>query len=1319
MTAIMIEQTDDATSEEGATTIIGDDDSEATLHSFMLETEASQQFTATDYEAPFVINDNSNILGLLRDASSKFESFHSESSEEDSKCTTNYLALEFGEPQETSEASSHRESSEKESKCATNYLALEFEEPQQTPRARSIIPIIIDDSSLEGGFVDSDSNKEDSEFNASDLLVGIGVAEQSVDADVEEPVALDCKVDDAGSARGSLSGKGATDTSNQEEIGDMARSTTKADDPKQDLDTDHELSLADLFPRKDIGSFDDITQEDSLLTTHSSVHNDMLDERFHMMFDDGDSEIITQPSLDEVSISSIAIDQDEGKESNQSLVRSSPSKNVRDSRFKKSKAMLYQPRQLPNSFGLVYGHGTSPAYLNGVSLGMNADPSRDPPQSDVVNNSNPDPVAARDLMIETGTPSIDLNEGAMHASFNHHSRLSNGSIQAPMTSLDLIYGDGASSSYFGVDPLATNLEQRRNASVSAGSLDSIYLDDASSAYFGGGSLGGANLEEQRNPSVSARSRQQNTRFSRMKNKKPIELKALRIEAFFYNRGMEIAMGVLYLALNYVMAAHGAYQFTEAGGFTTDNDLLRITLPIARAGGRLVTFNCAVLLLTSCKCLWTLIRTHVAPVIPIAFPFDDVMPKYHRYVALTVIVAGCIIHTLPQILNYSTRAIESIETDQPWTFWTFGNGFATKQLYVTGMLLTVIFATFFFTTLKAFRKTAAGFRWFWFFHVGGIATAYPLLVLHGTCRGHPVFFYFAMLPLVLYLFDISMRRSNISTTEIVRWTVHEDQGQQITELVVRRPLAFTYTPGQYVELRFRPISEREWHPFTIASAPNERCHGNQEMTFYIKNLGRWTGALFDCASAFDLSKTKKRPEIDVRGPHGSPAMNYFEYKHILVIGSGVGVAPLLSIWKYLVARGQAIADIKRRKFRSPFTERPHHGRERPRTSFQSEDTFGISIQSGGTFGLESNDDDIEFREALDIASAKNRSTFRDRCMLLQPILDSMTVCLSLFALFVFGETITIVLRMYGYIMVANSLGLLSSVVALLVYGITITVSMIARGCSKYPRCFKCWLECGILFIDATAIWFSIQSRKNTLDEEDEDSRKNTRIYLSIFGYVVFLHALRIFHMFYVTLKPSTKDRMKNSNTLTTSSEVWSGKEEICSVQGILINRKYSSMRFAAKGLLPPILQDDGLSDLFTMQFYGTREDETNTTGGGEDHTDEQSRMSEMMMGSSDDGTQHHHHRRHHHQGMVNSSPTLDGVFCAGRPDWNNVFLQAINRAHRTNREGDSVGVFFCGSPAIAKDLQVEAKRITAQHQFVTKRRHGRACKCKLIVHTENF
>merc|ERR1712150_87315 len=77
------------------------------------------------------------------------------------------------------------------------------------------------------------------------------------------------------------------------------------------------------------------------------------------------------------------------------------------------------------------------------------------------------------------------------------------------------------------------------------------------------------------------------------------------------------------------------------------------------------------------------------------------------------------------------------------------------------------------------------------------------------------------------------------------------------------------------------------------------------------------------------------------------------------------------------------------------------------------------------------------------------------------------------------------------------------------------------------------------------------------------------------------------------------------------------------------------------------------------------------------------------------------------------------FHPGRPNWNKIFCKVIAKAHHRNPKGEAVGVFFCGSPAIAKDLQIAAKEVTAQHQFAVKHIDGKPCKCKLIVHSENF
>jgi hypothetical protein len=107
------------------------------------------------------------------------------------------------------------------------------------------------------------------------------------------------------------------------------------------------------------------------------------------------------------------------------------------------------------------------------------------------------------------------------------------------------------------------------------------------------------------------------------------MKAQRIEAFFYSSGMTFILGWLFLAIYVIAAAHGAYQYTPMGGFKKtimcyvshyqlhelEGDLLR----------SIVLFY-----------FWTWFQANVTSKIPTRISVDDIMPKYHRYVALTII-----------------------------------------------------------------------------------------------------------------------------------------------------------------------------------------------------------------------------------------------------------------------------------------------------------------------------------------------------------------------------------------------------------------------------------------------------------------------------------------------------------------------------------------------------------------------------------------------------------------------------------------------------------------------------------------------------------
>jgi hypothetical protein len=61
---------------------------------------------------------------------------------------------------------------------------------------------------------------------------------------------------------------------------------------------------------------------------------------------------------------------------------------------------------------------------------------------------------------------------------------------------------------------------------------------------------------------------------------------------------------------------------------------------------------------------------------------------------------------------------------------------------------------------------------------------------------------------------------------------------VTSLIIERPAGFDFSAGDWVFIKVPAVSKREWHPFTISSAPEE--HGT--FTLHIRGVGNWTKSL---------------------------------------------------------------------------------------------------------------------------------------------------------------------------------------------------------------------------------------------------------------------------------------------------------------------------------------------------------------------------------------------------------------------------------------------------------------------------------------------
>jgi len=121
-----------------------------------------------------------------------------------------------------------------------------------------------------------------------------------------------------------------------------------------------------------------------------------------------------------------------------------------------------------------------------------------------------------------------------------------------------------------------------------------------------------------------------------------------------------------------------------------------------------------------------------------------------------------------------------------------------------------------------------------------------------------------------------------------------KGSKLIILNVKRPALFEFNSGQYAYLRINAINN-EWHPYSIASRPDSLT-----LQFYIEvHEGKtWTKQLWNLF--YDEATLKRNDaeslKIEVMGPYGSSLSRGQKYSHILAIGAGTGVVPILSMYK---------------------------------------------------------------------------------------------------------------------------------------------------------------------------------------------------------------------------------------------------------------------------------------------------------------------------------------------------------------------------------------------------------------------------------------
>jgi predicted ferric reductase len=121
--------------------------------------------------------------------------------------------------------------------------------------------------------------------------------------------------------------------------------------------------------------------------------------------------------------------------------------------------------------------------------------------------------------------------------------------------------------------------------------------------------------------------------------------------------------------------------------------------------------------------------------------------------------------------------------------------------------------------------------------------------------------------------------------------------RVTKLRFAPPKGWKHRAGDYLFINIPAIARFEWHPFTISSAPEREG----ELTLHVRSLGNWTRALAKLAGTRERGEDPQPLLGRVDGPYGTPSVDIFAARHVVLIGAGIGVTPFAAILDSILQR----------------------------------------------------------------------------------------------------------------------------------------------------------------------------------------------------------------------------------------------------------------------------------------------------------------------------------------------------------------------------------------------------------------------------------
>ncbi|XP_068182301.1 NADPH oxidase 1 isoform X1 [Antennarius striatus] len=411
-----------------------------------------------------------------------------------------------------------------------------------------------------------------------------------------------------------------------------------------------------------------------------------------------------------------------------------------------------------------------------------------------------------------------------------------------------------------------------------------------------------------------------------------------------NNGLTSLILVVWMAINIFLFVWFYFFYDLGDQFYYTRHLLGSALAWARAPAAVLNFNCLLILLPVCRNLLSLVRGSFGCCGRTMRKQLDKNLSFHKLVAYTIALMTAV-HVIAHLLNLewynnsrlgvydklSTALSDLADTHNT----TYLNPMRKMNLDpqqnpnylafttiagLTGVIITLALIIIITSSMEVIRRSY--FEVFWYTHHLFIVF-FIGLVFHGAGRivrsqqttnpphnyslckdrtddwgripqcpmpqfagGFPQTWMWVIAPMILYLCERVLRFIRYTQTVTYRRIVMRPS--KVLELQMVKN-GFKMEVGQYVFLNCPAISQLEWHPFTMTSAPEEDF-----FSVHIRSAGDWTDKLIEIMQ--QLPEGAQGPKMGVDGPFGTASEDVFDYEVSMLVGAGIGVTPFASILK---------------------------------------------------------------------------------------------------------------------------------------------------------------------------------------------------------------------------------------------------------------------------------------------------------------------------------------------------------------------------------------------------------------------------------------